>query len=325
LPKNLPIPLKSEDNMQKLSMGIDVGGSHITCQLFHITDGHFPEGSKTRVEVDGNGSKDSIVGSWVKAIQQTVSNQNISDLAGIGFAMPGPFDYLNGIAWFDKNVDKFHNLHGVDIKSELMQKLNLKTNFPIRFLNDAASFAVGVANVEPASKFKRIIALTLGTGFGTSFIKNGLPVAGEGGIPEDGFLYHIPFQKSIADEYFSTRWFLNEYNNRTGLIISGVKELAELVVKEETAKEIFPLFGKNLGSFLIPWIQKFNAECIVLGGNISNSFPLFESALLSEFSTLDFQPEIVISELDENAALVGSARLCDNLFYQKLIETKIIK
>jgi len=311
--------------MQKLSMGIDIGGSHITCQLFDINTNKLIPGSKVRVEVDGNGSTESVLGSWVKAIQQKVSNKNISDLTGIGFAMPGPFDYLNGVAWFDKNVDKFHDLHGVDIKSELIKRLDLPTDFPIRFLNDAASFAVGVANVEPASKYKRIIALTLGTGFGTTFIKNGLPIAGEVGIPEDGFLYHIPFQKSIADEYFSTRWFLNEFRNQTGATISGVKELTELATNEETAKEIFTLFGTNLGSFLTPWVQKFNAECIVLGGNISKSYPLFESALKSEFKNMKFQPEIVISELDENAALIGSARLCDDAFYQKLIETKIIK
>ncbi len=310
---------------QKLSMGIDIGGSHITCQLFdNNTNKLIPE-SKVRVEVDGKGSMESVLGNWVKAIQKTVSIQNISDFAGIGFAMPGPFDYLNGVAWFDKNVDKFHDLHGVDIKTELIHKLNLRADFPIRFLNDAASFAVGVANVEPASKYTRIIALTLGTGFGTTFIKNGLPVAGEDGIPEDGFLYHIPFQKSIADEYFSTRWFLNEYKSRTELTISGVKELTELSENDETANEIFTLFGNNLGSFLKPWIQKFNAECIVLGGNISKSYPLFESALMNEFSNMDFQPEIIISELDENAALIGSARLCDEVFYQKLIETKIIK
>ncbi len=310
--------------MEKLSMGIDIGGSHITCQLFDINANHLLEGSKTRVEVDGNGSKESIIGSWVKAIQQTSSNETLKDLAGIGFAMPGPFDYRNGIAWFDKNVDKFHNLTGVDVKAELLQRLNLPADFPIRFLNDASSFAVGMANVTPVSKFERIIALTLGTGFGSTFIKNGLPVAGEDGIPEDGFLYHIPFQKSIADEYFSTRWFLNEYKNRTGLTISGVKELTELSVNDKTAKEIFTLFGKNLGNFLMPWVQKFNAECIVLGGNISKSYPLFKSVLMNEFTNMDFQPEIVISELDENAALIGSARLCDDVFYMELIVKGIL-
>ena len=311
--------------MEKLAMGIDIGGSHITCQLFDINTNRLKEDSKVRVAVDGNGSREAILRSWAKAIQQTVSNYKLNDLAGIGFAMPGPFDYLNGIAWFDKNVDKFHHLNGVDVKTELIQRLDLPANFPIRFLNDAAGFAVGEANVEPASKFSRIIALTLGTGFGTTFIKNGLPVAGEGGIPEDGFLYHIPFQKSIADEYFSTRWFLNEYKNQTGNEISGVKELVELDENGGKAKELFKTFGLNLGTFLVPWIQKFNAECIVLGGNIAKSYPLFEPTFTTELKTGKVNVEVVISELDENAALTGSARLCDDAFYKNLIETKIIK
>lgn len=41
--------------MQKFSMGIDIGGSHITCQLFDMVANHLLEGSKVRVEVDGNG------------------------------------------------------------------------------------------------------------------------------------------------------------------------------------------------------------------------------------------------------------------------------
>lgn len=304
-------------------MGTDIGGSHITCQLFDLNANRLIANSKVRISVDGKGSKESILKSWVKAIQQTASKIGFKNLVGIGFAMPGPFDYQNGIAWFDKNVDKFHDLHGVDVKNELLQDLDLPADFPIRFLNDATSFAVGMANVETVSKFDRIIALTLGTGFGTTFIKNGLPVAGENGIPEDGFLYHIPFKNLIADEYFSTRWFLIEYKNVKEVEILGVKELAELAKTDSFAVGLFKIFGKNLGEFLIPWIQKFNAECIVLGGNIAKSYPLFEHAFKTQFKTEKMKVEIVISELDENAALIGSARLCDDMFYKKLIGTRM--
>lgn len=301
-------------------MGTDIGGSHITCQLFDLNTNRLIANSKVRISVDGKGSKESILKSWVKAIQKTASKIGFKNLTGIGFAMPGPFDYKNGVAWFDENVDKFHNLHGVDVKAELLTRLDLPADFPIRFLNDASSFAVGEANVEPASKHKRIIALTLGTGFGSTFIKNGLLVAGEDGIPDDGFLYHVPFQNSIADEYFSTRWFLNEYKNVKGVEFLGVKELAELAKTDSFAIGLFKIFGKNLGEFLIPWIQKFNAGCIVLGGNISKSFPLFEPAFTTELKTEKIKIEIVITELDENAALIGSARLCDENFYKKLVE-----
>ncbi len=321
--RNLRIQLKSEDSMKKWSMGVDIGGSHITCQLFDLNANKLEPGTRIRIPVDGNASKESILNNWVNAIKQTTSNREINNLAGIGFAMPGPFDYRNGVAWFDKNVDKFQNLYGVDVKAELLQKLNLSANFPIRFLNDAASFAVGEANLEPGSKYKRIIALTIGTGFGTTFIKNGLPLAGEDGIPEDGFLYHIPFQKGIADDYFSTRWFLNEYKKRTENEVTGVKELVENAKNDRLAKELFAEFGNNLGSFLIPWIQSFNAGCIILGGNISKSFSLFEEKMKNQFKLKGIEIFICQSTLDEDAALIGSAKLCDDNFYSKLTRPKI--
>ncbi len=311
--------------MRKLSMGIDIGGSHITCQLFNLVENRPEEATKVRTDVNGNGLKEEILESWGKAIRQCISILNVRDLAGIGFAMPGPFDYLNGVAWFDENVDKFRSLNGVDVRSEIIRRLDLPDNFPVRFLNDAACFAVGVANTEPATKFSRIIALTLGTGFGTTFIKNGLPVAGEDGVPDDGFLYHIPFQQSIADEYFSTRWFLREYKKLTGKDAGGVKEIAQLAEYDYVVKGLFEIFGTNLGIFLSEWIRKFNAGCVVIGGNISKSYPLFEQTFKLQLENRNINVEVFIAELDENAALTGSARLCDDSFYKKLVKTKIIK
>ena len=310
---------------QNIALGVDIGGSHITCQLFNLETNRLEESSKVRIPVNGSGQKEEILQSWTKAILQSISGNRLSDLSGIGFAMPGPFDYLNGVGWFDEKVDKFSHLHGVDVKSELIQQLNLPADFPVRFLNDAACFAVGVANAEPASKYNRVLALTLGTGFGTTFIKNGMPVAGVDGIPDDGFLYHVPFLDSIADEYFSTRWFLKEYKRMTGKEAGGVKELTHIAEHDADVKELFHIFGKNLGSFLVPWSKKFNTGCIVMGGNIAKSYPIFDTALSDVFRNESIKTEIVISSLDEDAALIGSARLSDNSFYQNLVETQIIK
>lgn len=308
--------------MDKFSLGIDIGGSHISCQLFNLKTNHLVEGSKIRTEVDGNGSKESILQCWIEAIQQAIANLNPRDLVGIGFAMPGPFDYKHGVALFDQNVGKFQSLYGVNVKMELLQKLDFPDSFPIRFLNDASAFAVGEASLESASKFKRIIALTLGTGFGTTFIKDGLPVAGVHGIPKDGFLYHIPFQNSIADDYFSTRWFLNEYIKSTGNTIAGVKELAKQAQNNPVVREYFKTFGINLGSFLLPWIQRFDAECIIMGGNISKSIDLFGIEMKSQFDKAGIDISILPSKLDEDAALLGSAKLCDDNFYSKFKHAK---
>jgi glucokinase len=271
------------------------------------------------MSVDCHGSKDEIMESWSEAIIKAAESVGLNNITGIGFAMPGPFDYQNGIAWFNADVQKFEHLHGVNVKSELKNRLDLAPDFSIRFLNDASCFAIGEAWLGEAANYERIIAITLGTGFGTTFIKNKLPVAGVEGIPEDGFLYHIPFQNSIADDYFSTRWFIKEYNKKTGKSILDVKELANLAKIDSKGLEIFEKFGKNLGGFLIPWIEIFEADCIVLGGNISKSYPVFQKHMKKQFEINGLQTAICLSKTDETSALFGSAKLCDNNFYNQII------
>ncbi len=305
--------------MKEIAIGIDIGGSHISCQLYNLKTNSLIANSKVNIAVDASASKQAILNIWVEAIANIARNLKLEELAGIGFAMPGPFDYLNGIAWFE-GVNKFENLHGVNIKSELLKMLHLREDYPIRFFNDASCFAIGEANGGECSNYERIIALTLGTGFGSTFIKNKFPVSGIDGIPEDGFLYNIPFADATADNYFATRWFLKEFKALTGKEISGVKELAEMAKDNPLSNEIFKTFGKNLGSFLIPWIKSFNADCIVIGGNISKAFALFQEELKNQIKMQDIDITICKSTLDEDAALIGSAKLCDNEFYSKLME-----
>jgi glucokinase len=80
-----------------------------------------------------------------------------------------------------------------------------------------------------------------------------------------------------------------------------------------------------LGLFLAPWLKKFKAECLVIGGNIAKSYPLFEDSFMKSFKieALDHL-KVYISDMGENAALAGSARLCDDDFYAK-VDTSAIK
>ncbi len=301
----------------KIAVGIDIGGSHITCQLFDLEKHRLIENTQVRKKVNGHGAAEEILNSWAEAIAETCKGFVISDLAGIGFAMPGPFDYPGGIAWF-KDVGKFENLFGVNVRKEILKRLGLQADFPVRFLNDAACFAVGESVQGEASVYRRILAITLGTGFGTTFIDKNLPVAGKYGIPEDGFLYRIPLKDAVADEYFSTRWFIREYETVTGRKIAGVKEIAEEAESDEKVAAIFTTFGENLGGFLVPWLARFEADCLVIGGNISTAYLLYKNSMLHQFEKSKLQVRVLISTLQENAALAGSAFLCDNNYYSQL-------
>ncbi len=310
--------------MKQFAIGADIGGSHITCQRMDMQKNRPVEGSEVRIPVDSQAPEDEILEKWSESLKKAAGPAGFGSMGGIGFAMPGPFDYRKGIALF-RDVHKFDHLYGINIREALRKKLGLPDQFPIRFFNDASCFAIGEAWLGEASRYERIIALTLGTGFGTTFIKKGFPVAGIDGIPEDGFLYREPFQESVADDYFSTRWFIKQYREKTGKQISGVKELVENRNTDPVAGELFQNFGANLGTFLAPWIARFKAECIVMGGNISKSHFLFQNEMKKFMGKNGENIKIYPSGLDETAALFGSAKLCENEFYNHLTKTNILK
>lgn len=303
---------------RKIAIGADIGGSHITCQLFDLENHHLIDNSRIRESVDSHSRAPEIIDSWANAIRKVAGEYQFGELAGIGFAMPGPFDYQHGIAWF-KEVEKFNHLYGVNVRSELLARFQLQENYPVRFLNDAACFAIGESLQGKAAQYSRLLAVTLGTGFGTTFINNHKPVAGRYGIPEDGFLYRVPFRNAVADDYFSTRWFIKEYKALTGKEISGVKQLAEMMLKDNSAAVLFHAFGSALGQFLAPWLIRFEAECLVIGGNISSAYSLFGKDLQDELSKAGMLLPVLISSMQEDAAIAGSAFLCDHTFYQKLL------
>jgi glucokinase len=126
----------------------------------------------------------------------------------------------------------------------------------------------------------------------------------------------------VADDYFSTRWFLNEYEVLSGRVVAGVKELAENASANSEIYGLFGKFGVNLGSFLVPWLLNCNADCLVIGGNISAAYNLFGEKLSAEFNKAGVQVQVLLSTLGEDAALAGSASLCDNEFYSRLIHNR---
>lgn len=303
--------------MNRISLCADVGGSHITCRLFNLDTNTFADGPAINKEVDSQGTAAHILNAWAEAIAATAGNTPVNEFHGIGFAMPGPFDYPQGIGLFS-GVQKFDALYGVNIKQELSRRLHLPDTFRIRFQNDATCFAIGESLIGEVSRHSRMLAITLGTGFGTTFVANQRPVAGADGVPADGFLYHIAVGNGIADDWFSTRWFLNSYRAETGQTTSGVKQLADMASGNILITNIFTQFGKNLGQFLAPWLMRFDAGGLVIGGNISAAYPLFGDALNHALQSAGCTTSVFISSLHQDAALCGSAILCNDVYYESI-------
>jgi len=294
----------------------DIGGSHITSVAINPDTKHIIEGTHANRQVDNKGTVESIIATWSTCLKETITKAG--GISGIGFAMPGPFDYYSGISKI-KGVNKYESLYGINIRQAIQKALSLDDSFPIRFVNDATAFAMGEAWGGIAAQHKKIMAITLGTGFGSAFLNNGLPVIDGSTVPKLGCVYHIPYQDGIADDYFSTRWFVDTFNKLSKTPVEGVKEIAQLAnAGHIDAINLFDRFGKNLAEFLLEWIKKFNVEGLIIGGNISNAGSLFIPQMEEVFRTNKLKTQINVSELKEDAALLGAAHLVDDTYYQHI-------
>lgn len=300
-----------------IAIGVDIGGSHISCAAVDLKINQLIPGTGFESALDNAWPADKILITWAQTIEKSMQVVGMAQVAGIGFAMPGPFDYANGIALFEKN-DKYLGLYGVHVDREIRLRMHLPSDMPVRFMNDATAFAVAEAWIGVGKSYSRIIALTLGTGFGSAFIADGIPVLEGDNVPELGCVWHLPFKDEIADAYFSTRWFEKSYSKLTGRAVNGVKEIAELFDKDPIAHQLMEEYGRNMGEFMAPWIRKFGAEHLVIGGNIAGAYDkfgkYFEQSLLQHSAGCG----ISLSVLKENAAIIGSARLVEKTFFAKI-------
>uniref|UniRef100_UPI0032169E2B ROK family protein n=1 Tax=uncultured Draconibacterium sp. TaxID=1573823 RepID=UPI0032169E2B len=303
----------------EISIGVDVGGSHVSCTAYDLENKQLLENSHSENDLDNHGQPGEIIEAWGKTIRKTMELAGVANVSGIGFAMPGPFDYEKGIPLFTGENGKYENIYGINVPQELRKFLCLPDDFKIRFINDATAFAIGEDQVGQAKDFNHSLSVTLGTGFGSAFIKDGLPVVEGSEVPEQGCLWHLPFENGIADDYFSTRGLIKRYHAASGKEYSGVKDIAELAATDNAAKALFNDFGEKMGTFLHPWIEKFGLEAFVIGGNISKAFPLFGGSLKSYLSSKGLNLEVSISELKENASFIGAATLVDDSFYERVL------
>jgi len=304
--------------MKTIAIGVDVGGSHVSCAACRIEEKKYLPETFSENDLDNQGTVEEIIGVWSRTIQKTIDKVGLENLKGIGFAMPGPFDYTNGIALFKGNNKKYESIYGLNVPDALREKMNLPAGFPIRFINDATAFAIGEDWIGKACGTRNSLSITLGTGFGSAFLSNRMPVTSGENVPETGAVWHLPFENGNADDYFSTRGLLNRYEILTGKQLSGVKELAQLAPNDEIANKLFIDFGYKMGAFLKPWLEKSKTEVLVIGGNISNAFGLFGKSLQDFLSGNGVEVRVEISELKETAAMIGSSILADDIYYEQL-------
>lgn len=278
---------------------LEIGGTHVTAAS--VDTRTWEVQSHQRTAVDSGGAAHEILDAFASAMRSIPA-----DSRRWAIAIPGPFDYAQGIGDFD-GVAKFGALNGRDIGAELRGRLpGIAEEFV--FVNDADAFAMGEWMALEAPS-KRGLFLTLGTGIGSSYLDDGVPVHSAPGLPPDGHAYRLTFQGHPLEETVSRRALIGQYRAQTGRTRDVHEIAAEALQGSGIARAVFEYSFESLGKSLSPSVRAFDTDVIVIGGSIAGSWELVAESLSAGLSDGGAAHVRVRPAKDPNTSpLMGTAR-----------------
>jgi glucokinase len=268
---------------------LEVGGSHVTAAV--VSSAAWTVNVVERSKLESQKAAEVIVE------QLAAAARKLPLASGLAVALPGPFDYVAGIAWY-RGVNKFDALYGQDLGESLRSALGLER---VTFMNDAEAFAVGEWSAGEIRGLERCVGVTIGTGVGTAFLADGHVVREGKSVPPGGELYRTSYDGRPLEDSISARAILRAYFTRTGKEEPdiGVKEIAERARggSADARDVLLAAFGV-LASALTPWLERFGVTKVVLGGSISGAFDIVREV---------FDFDVAATQDTENSALIGAA------------------
>lgn len=262
---------------------LDVGGTAIKC-----ADGRsFPSRS--------GGTREQIA----QALRLAVGDP--AALRGLGVAIPGPFDYREGV--FRMN-HKFAAVKGMPFRVVAC----IPEGVPVRFMHDVHAVLAGAVRMMGLGGNTAVV--TLGTGLGFGFTVRGEIQANALGSPARS-LYNLPCRDGILEDYVSARGIRNLYARETGDCQVSAQDIAQRArVGDRFARDAFRTAGTILGEYLPPLLRELETGTLLFGGQVSRSFDLVEAPLREALAGV---PGLkTVGTVPEGAVFEGLASLFEN-------------
>ena len=254
---------------------LDVGGTYIKC-----ADG-------SQVPVPSGGSREAIAAALKKAVGPT------DGLRGIAVAIPGPFDFTQGIFLMEH---KF-----AAVKGERFRSLaEVPETIPLRFHHDVNTQLLGALRLTGC---KNAALVTLGTGLGFAYAVDGEVQYNAVGSPAR-HLWNLPYGDGILEDVVSARGIRAAYADRTGDDSQSAYTVAKLAFAGDMdALEIYDRLGELLGEALLEVLQDVDFDTLFVGGQIAKSLSLMQRPLQNALEGVE------ILHTPENAVFEGLSAL----------------
>ncbi|NBC04245.1 MAG: ROK family protein [Bacteroidetes bacterium] len=290
----------SENILKQPVIGIDLGATNLRVGLVR--------GDKLeQLETCKLPEDKSVMSILNKMDEMILSVDDGAELIGIG--VPSVVDSEEGIVYDVQNIPGWEKVHLKDLLEE-------KTGKSVYLNNDANCFALGEWTFGNGRGKKNMIGLIIGTGFAGGIILDGKLYEGRNcGAGEFGM---IPYKQSIMEHYCSGQFF----SRLVG--IKGEEIYDKAMNGDQASKKLFHKFGGHLAEAVKMVLYTYDPESIILGGSVSQTYPLFERGFEQELKSFGFphsltNVEITVSKT-KHIAVLGAAALCANHINVKYTE-----
>lgn len=271
--------LRPESHMNKNCIVLDVGGTTIKGSFVRNTmAGSAPEMKNlSEFPAKSDGTAEEIFENFAGIFRSLSGSEPVS---AVCMAFPGPFDYERGICRMH-GVAKYDSIYGMSIQDNILQLLQRQSPETINpdaeflYVNDVEAFALGQTYYGDLESFHRILFVCLGTGAGSAFVENGKIRKDGSHVPANGWIYPAPYKQSTIDDYLSARGLRKLSQDILHKSYDGLYLYRLCCNKDQDALRVYHLFGIDVRDALRPFLDDFQPECLVLGGNITRSFRFF--------------------------------------------------
>lgn len=292
----------------KKVIGIDIGGTNIKMGLVDTTGNLY---QKQKVPTDSLLQKGSFSEALAEIIENYIGENNIA-IDQIGIGCPAI------LCPRQRQCIEFANLsplNGVHLLDDLESYL---PNIKFFLENDANAAAFGEFIFAKNHNKKDFLFITLGTGVGGGAVINGNIFHGAlGNACEVG---HMAMgEGKVLEDTIGKKGIANLYKKISGKQEEKDKTPAKVVKLYEkgdaSAKETLQKIGETLGYGLTSAIRILDVHTIIIGGGVGSIYPLIEKSMYVSLEKM-LVPyylddlEIICSELQNEAGILGAAALC---------------
>lgn len=313
-------------------VGVSVGATTLSVA---VTDGRLTVLSMRSQECDVRGGPEAVLASALELIRKQLAEQGIERPSGVGIGVPGPVDFHRGVPVSPPIMPGWD---GYPVRDVVSRELGCS----VLLDNDVNVMALGEQHSGVARSAQDFLFVKIGTGIGCGIVVDGELYRGVDGCAGDiGHIRVDDFGPTCAcgntgclEAFFGGAALARDAtaaarSGRSPVLMSLLEEKGKLTAADvgvaisqgdPQAVQLIRDGGRRVGEVLASLVSFFNPGLIVIGGRVTG----LGHALLAEIRGVIYRRSlplatgnlpIVLSELGEEAGVVGAARLISDAVY----------